>query len=594
MSLADFRGKKNGFPLLSIFSIMVFLLAVLILGIELVRYSEYRQSKENTLPSNVSIGGVEVSNLDSNRIRERLEAVYVDQPIMLYYSDSPIIFRPSEIGFTLDIEAMLAAAQREDDAWAGFWDFLWRRPEGDVRRSDRVEVDLIASYAPIDLEEYLYYEVAARYDSAGGDVGFDITTLTFQGSQSSTGLDIDAAIDLIDSALYEPDPEKRRIELPLITSPGNDPTMETLEQEIINYLNRVGIPYNGTNSVVSVFVMDLATGEEMGIAERVPHSASSTIKVGILANYFRTYPTAPTNDVKMQLLSMIACSENGDANTLMDITALNGDSYQGMRNTNQTMCEMGAINSFIRSRLFIGYENAPGSNVPLGYYTIVGEPSCPAKGYSLGLAKDTTLNTYPDSLLQITASDMGTMLMMIYQCAKYNSGLRSVFPEEITQTECQWMIELLKGTHFLRLAELGIPEGVEFAHKVGYYNVDNGAAGNVADAGIVFSPGGDYIFVMYVWDAQMVYGSYLQKRWDLIADVSRITYNFFNPDAPMLQNRVPPNPNGGVGCVVPGPGAEIDLTDINRNRYGENGLPLPSACYGGRAICLSFTDWLDL
>ncbi|HLA43501.1 MAG TPA: hypothetical protein VJZ27_08710, partial [Aggregatilineales bacterium] len=64
--------------------------------------------------------------------------------------------------------------------------------------------------------------------------------------------------------------------------------------------------------------------------------------------------------------------------------------------------------------------------------------------------------------------DMGTMLELIYDCAMFGGGLRAVYPEDITQDECQQMIEVLTGVRFSRFSELGVPEGVEIAHKVGY------------------------------------------------------------------------------------------------------------------------------
>ena len=95
----------------------------------------------------------------------------------------------------------------------------------------------------------------------------------------------------------------------------------------------------------------------------------------------------------------------------------------------------------------------------------------------------------PDPLNYTTAADVGTMLMQIYDCATYGSGLRTIFPDEITQTECQWILEILSGTNFSQFLELGVPEGVEFAHKVGY------ADDTFGDAGIVYSPGGQIMFL---------------------------------------------------------------------------------------------------
>ncbi|KAB2867018.1 MAG: serine hydrolase, partial [Anaerolineae bacterium] len=164
----------------------------------------------------------------------------------------------------------------------------------------------------------------------------------------------------------------------------------------------------------------------------------------------------------------------------------------------------------------------------------------------------------------------------------------SVFPDEITQTECRQIIEILKGTHFRRLLELGVPEGVTIAHKVGYVP----SAGVVGDVGIVFSEGAPYIFVMYVWDGVNITNSLQQvlQDWTLIEDVSRLVYNYFNPNEPMLQTRQPDISDRGAACVMPYSGAEINLEDINQNRLDVDGNPLISACYDW-PDCRPFDNW---
>jgi hypothetical protein len=72
--------------------------------------------------------------------------------------------------------------------------------------------------------------------------------------------------------------------------------------------------------------------------------------------------------------------------------------------------------------------------------------------------------------------------------------------------------------------------------------------------------------------------------WELIEEVSRLTWNYFNPDQPLLQRRAPISPYGAVDCISFNPQNPelIDLNDINANRLDADGNPLPTACYGGR------------
>ena len=69
------------------------------------------------------------------------------------------------------------------------------------------------------------------------------------------------------------------------------------------------------------------------------------------------------------------------------------------------------------------------------------------------------------------------------------------------------------------LLEEGVPSEVNVAHRHGWIGDTN------VDAGIVFSPGGDYILVEVLYKPEWL-------EWEvsapLMADVSRATYNYFS------------------------------------------------------------------
>ena len=83
------------------------------------------------------------------------------------------------------------------------------------------------------------------------------------------------------------------------------------------------------------------------------------------------------------------------------------------------------------------------------------------------------------------------------------------------------IIELLSRNKIATLIEAGVPEGITVAHKHGF-----GSGDTVGDAGIVFSPGGNYVLVVYIWHSE-----YLE--WEqaapMAANISRMVYNYFNP-----------------------------------------------------------------
>ncbi|NDJ84870.1 MAG: hypothetical protein GYB66_03200 [Chloroflexi bacterium] len=565
--LDEFRGgqSRRGFPVLIVLSGFLLIMSAVIIATELVTYSDVYDDVNETFGDDVTIGGVQVGGLNEADRLAVLESVYTEQPILLRYEGSPIEVIPRDIGFELNTSAMQASAtaQVEGDFWAGFWDYLWR----DDQRA--ISVPLEAQYDRAALRNYLE-ELALRYDSESRAPGFNTQTGTFQGSGRNTQLDIEAAIPLIERALYEPDPQQRVIELPIVTTEGQAPQMEDLRQAIIDYLVADGrLFYDGPESAVSLFVLNLETGEEISIQKNLLHDATSIIKIGILINYFRHTITEPSPDVKYMLLNAVACSDNGSANDLMLLTSEDRTFRDGILKTNDTLCEAGAVNSKITTNLDIG----SAENLPAGYYTVFGVPACPGQGVT-SATPDPSINTQPSPQLQTTADDIGTLLMNIYDCAVHGSGLRTLFPEEITQTECQWIMNLLRGTHFIHLMELGVPPTADLAHKVGY------ADDTFGDAGIVQSPGGDYIFVMLVWEPDSDRNGLTDiRKWSMIGDVNRIVYNYFNPDQPLPQTREPYSPTTGAGCVMPRPGYEVNLNDINENRYDENMVPIPNvAC----------------
>jgi len=114
----------------------------------------------------------------------------------------------------------------------------------------------------------------------------------------------------------------------------------------------------------------------------------------------------------------------------------------------------------------------------------------------------------------------------IYECAENGGGsLIAAFPGEITQSECQDMITLLSGNHIAVLLQAGLPDGTQFAHKHGWVTETDGLIHTIGDAGIVFSPAGNYVAVIYLHQPnQLVFDPANQ----MVAQISLAIYNYFN------------------------------------------------------------------
>jgi hypothetical protein len=111
----------------------------------------------------------------------------------------------------------------------------------------------------------------------------------------------------------------------------------------------------------------------------------------------------------------------------------------------------------------------------------------------------------------------------IYACQEGGGTLLAVFPEEITPEECRSMLDLLAQNKLGYLIEAGVPEGTRVAHKHGW---PSSPFNMIGDAGIVFSPGGDYVLSMFLFnEPEMIW----EPTSELMADLSRAVYSYFNP-----------------------------------------------------------------
>lgn len=559
--------QRVQFPLLEIVSALLLLGAILLVMFELVAYGDQRDE----LPTDLTVAGIAVGGLSEANAQARWEAIYVEQPIQLVYSGHPIVLYPDEVGFRVNSDAMLAEARaqssQEKNFWAGFWNYLERRPVA------AVSVPLRAEYDPALLRAYLE-DLSARYDARPGEAAVDLTSLTFNTGFSGTQLDIEAAMPLIAAALMDPEPANRRIVLPTLAVGARQQDMTTLRQAIFALMEQRNFAYNGEDTLVSVYIMDLGTGEEVDIQADVAHSARSVIKIPILINLYREELLVPSgSDIAYLMTESILCSNNSASNYLMQFAG-KGQGFDalrdGLRQVSCTAQALGAQHTYISAPLYVVDRD----------YQFVADVCLPATTGPL------QGKTNPDPYAQTTARDIGLLLTEIYDCAMHDSGLRAVYENDITQNECRQMLELLSGNRIDRLIELGLPPGTRFAHKNGW------GLETSADAGIVFSPGADYVISIFTWERDLD-GNALPTlaSWELIEEISRLTWNYFNPDQPLLQRREPLNAFGAIDCVTVRDPALVNLDNINENRLDALGNPLPDACYGGAGDCRPFDNW---
>src|SRR5450432_3099842 len=555
MELGSSR-KRLGLPILALISAILLIAALLLFVTQLGRFAENR----DLLQTDITVAGVPVTGLNLSQAANTWQTVY-SQPIELEYQGSPIILLPSDIGFHTNDELMLADIESKvsgnSNYWQDFWNYLWRRP------TSPVDVELRADYQEAKLRAFLQ-DVANRYEQRASSASFDPKALTFDSGSAGTRLDIDASMQAIDATLRRP--TTRKVALIMKDEGAHAANIQTLKQAILDYFTTKAFLPDGQNTVASLVLIDLQDGQEININPDTAYSAESTIKIPIMLNIFRKLTFAPDSDTKWLMAASILCSSNSASNYLMQLggtgTSSGDQLANGLTQVTNTAEAVGANNTFISAPLYVGDKQ---------YQFSVPAPTT---------SPDKTFDTQPDAYSQTTAEDMAIMLHDIYDCSEYASGLIAIFPENYTQTECKEMVQLLSGNIIGRMIELGVPPGTQVAHKNGWGAVGSGY--NSSDAGIIYTPGGNYILSMYMWERLQpgqTIGSILP--WETMEGISRIVYNYFNPDKPLLISRVPENQFTALDCVMPNPKnpERIDLNNIGNGRFDANGHVVADACY---------------
>jgi beta-lactamase class A len=474
-------------------SLVFILLTVVVSVIQLVQYSISRAN----YPPDMTIANVPVGGLDPQTAAQRLLQVY-SLPVQIQYGAALINLDPGLIGFQLDIESMLAAADLQRTGasfWVGFWDYLWNR------RSPARQIPLVSSFSEARLRAYLRDEISARYDQPSTPAQPIPGTANFTPGTPGQTMDIDRVVASIESSLQSPN--QRTVLIVSQSTAARRPSLETL-QILLKQL----IDQSGFDGLVDLYFLDLQTQENIHFAYQdelnislnpdIAFTAASTIKIPIMVSVVRHFNSQISSDINVLLKDMIARSDNIASDKLMSTL----DPGRGPLDVTENMQQLGLENTFIA--MFF----APGS-IPLQHY------NTPANSRL-------DINTNPDTFSQTTPSEMGILLEDIYMCAQTGGGsLVAAFPGQINQAACQQMIQYLQEDKLGALIQGGVPEGTIVAHKHGWdINMNQ-----FSDAGIIYTPGGNYILSIYVYHP-------IQALWDVVsplyAELSRAVYSYFN------------------------------------------------------------------
>ncbi len=488
--------NRGPFSVLRILSLLLVAAAIVLTTLQLVTFSRVRAY----LPAGLIIAGVPVGGLDSQGAAERLLEVY-SVPLVIRYEDQEIHLNPSVVDYNLDLESMLAVANLERTQkgfWLDFWDYLWGKA------TFATQIPLSASYSEARLRAYLE-DLSKRYDQPAAAPKPVPGTTRFDPGESGISLDIDNSVPLIQSALNSL--SNREVVLPLKRTDPSRPAFKNLE-----VLLKQTLQVEEFDGLAGIYLLDLQSHQELHFAVRdgedvtvepdIAFTASSIIKIPIMVSAIRRMGENPDDETLKLLQDMIELSGNEAADWLMDRVI---DDQRGPLLVSEDMQALGLENTYLA-----------------GYFSI-GSPLLASIETPANQRQD--VFTDPDPYSQTTPSDMGMLLEDIYQCARTGGGaLTAVFPGEVSQADCQRMNTSLINNRLPVLLTAGLPDGTSIAHKHGWVTV-NGIINTIGDAGIIYSPGGDYVLVVFLYHP-------IQLVWDpaslLIAELSNAVYNYYN------------------------------------------------------------------
>ncbi len=473
-----------------------FILSSLI--ITLVEFNRFK-AEPTVFPAGSIIAGLPVGGLDKAQAVARLSEYY-SLPLVLEIDGAKIHAQPEQLGFSIDSVDLVDQAS-EKIPLGNFWAHLWGNTG-----SDPIELSIAANVEEDQVLTYLNTEIVPRYTQPSSPLIPIPGTTNFKVAETGRRLNIEQAVADIRIALLSPSPQV--VALQTQTSLDADPSIEMLDAFLRHNINWIGF-----DELTEVYLESLETGQILHfavqdgvlVAPDVAFSAASTIKIPIMISVLRRTDEPTPQGVVDLFERMIVYSENPPADTLMS-TYLN--QVRGPLMVSEDLNALGMENTFLAGYFYLG---APVLQI---YET-------PANSRD-----DIFLD--PDIYNQTVPSEVGQLLSGIYTCAEDGGGLLTdTFPGEISQSECQLMVDILATNRLGLLIEAGLPPDAFAAHKHGWVQELDGLLHSMSDVAILFTPGGDYVLNVFIYDPVRLD---FDEGNRLIARLSQTVYNFFNVD----------------------------------------------------------------
>ena len=304
---------------------------------------------------------------------------------------------------------------------------------------------------------------------------------------------------------------RQAIALPGRTPVPISPAFAALGDRIWNQVLAANFVPEGSR-FASLYLEDLQTGEAISFNSDIAYSGTSVNKIAVLAEYFRTITGYPNPDEGVDIAKTMICSQNVTTNELLGIIGGDGfpsdDYLGGAERVTQFLRELGLQRTFLTAP----YDARPNPSV---------EPTVPPHPIEVPVTNADQNRANPNPSNQVAVDEMGLLLSSMYECAFDESGpLLSEFDSAFTPQECRLMLHVMANNTVDAFIKAGVPEDIVVAHKHGWI------ADTHTNAGIVFTPGGDYVMVMALYQPETIL---FPDTLPVVANASREVYNYYNP-----------------------------------------------------------------
>jgi beta-lactamase class A len=435
-----------------------------------------------------TVAGVDVGGMTLNEAEARLrEALVADGSITLEAGDASYELELAAVGATPAIDTLLAAAAEAIDSPAP------------ARVPPQFELDEAALRAELGA----FAEQLATPAELQVITGTDVLSRSFAYTPGRA-LDLDGAAELVAERIAAG--STGAVELELVEDP--EPPRVGLDR-LIEEVETLAAEWDG---VVGFHLYDLESGESVGYNDRTVFAGASTIKTAIMLYAYANLERFDELELTW-LEEMIVESDNLAANGLLAAGAGGQGTEYAFEGADAMSVMLEEQLGLRHTYLFVPYETAD--------YIKLYKPK-----FRCGPAGPVGEKPYTEMgpCLRAEPASMARLYALIDECANGEGLLLDEFAK-LDPERCQEMLDRLAENGDTSRMVAGVPEKVRVEHKSGWIEDMQ------ADAGIIRSPGGDYVLAVYVY-RPLLKDMYLWKDEVMapaVAAFSHLAYTAFNP-----------------------------------------------------------------